>query len=59
MHKLLECLLVAGGFAPGENGEQGTRLGDLSFEVSCMLPIALEKLKERLVRTHSRIVSPR
>ena len=37
--------------------------GTLSFEVSGMLPIVLEKLKERLtrtpVRTHNRIKSPR
>ena len=35
----------------------------MSFEVSGMLPIVLEKLKERLtrtpVRTHNRIRSPR
>ena len=40
-------------------GEQGMRPGALSFEVSCMLPIALEKLKERLARTHNRIMAPR
>ena len=55
----VQIVLKSDCLGQGLAGGQGT----LSSEASGMLPIALEKLKERLIRTlartHSRIMPPR